>query len=246
MTRLLFEDNEASPLSQVLINAYEGKYLFKFVNGNQMLGPELKRELKSIGKTVDACVYVDVVPDNVNTLGVLKRIIKLVKNENLQSVKVVPIPCIEYCLLKTVYGRRGIEYQPEESTRDCSRYKEYCNKMTSKDSLEVYCKFLVSGLLESCLKSPMQSIFFLKDCKYDEKWDATQKVEYFVKQLKVFPHKDFKYINTMPIPESPLIIPEVAAKHLLQIYDACARVGRVEYPREELEWCCNQKVEVLD
>lgn len=61
--------------------------------------------MKKYGSAVEIAIYLDVVPDNKNTLKEYNKIKEYLDTLRNHKVVILPIPCIEYYFLMSIHGR---------------------------------------------------------------------------------------------------------------------------------------------
>ena len=144
-----FEDNS----SKVISNFIKSKCSVDvdFLDGN-------KNRDKLIGTS--GILFVDVVPDNFDTIDSHNMLKDYIRKNNLDIV-VIPIVCIEYIILKA-FSTRSIPY-----IANLSNYKDYIIKQPSSQtlstkSLEKFCKSVLHHA-EICIREN-SALFYNVDC----------------------------------------------------------------------------------
>lgn len=184
---LLFEDNKDTPSSKLLINSLGGDSI-KFSSGASRLSKDADQYLE---QGFNVIMFPDVSLDNPKTVDNYYDLInKYIKNSN---IIIVPIPCIEFFILKMLY-----KLQIDNNKFHSSKDKPYNNLIdvirdavivydynklrgintfgiTWAKSFETLCKSIL-GVLggRTCLSNKIESgsnnyngKFYLENCKCD-------------------------------------------------------------------------------
>lgn len=151
----LFEDKKDSVLSRLFIEAFESsvKKDIIFKGNNSELQPAVEFYLNS---EEEVAIFVDLVEDNSNTVGIFRNLWRI-QLENPDIIKVVPLICSEYYLLrsientKLVTNRRILDICLHSL---CHREDtEWVNqKKNRKVSFEHYCKHVIKQGLVDCFR----------------------------------------------------------------------------------------------
>lgn len=151
----MFEDKSDSALSKLLACAYndtlksEFEKVIIFSDGDRNIRSKLAEYLEG-----NIIVYVDVVPDNVHTIEAYKEVEDYVLSSNITDrVIVMPIPCIEYYVIKAFCK---FEYDEVKSVIDKQNYRDilysHRGRRLRVKSFEKYCKSVLNNYL-SCFDS---------------------------------------------------------------------------------------------
>jgi hypothetical protein len=155
-----FEDNEKSSISRLLTHAYsmDDKVTLAFLKGNRKIADYIK----AIDTSKTAIIYIDVVPDKYETVEEYNRCIKVICDNKLKGVYVIPVPCIEYFVIKAFLDRKNSEV---DCVLNGLNYKLFGKndrgyKLSTKD-FENYCKSVVYNY-QNCFRNGGD--FYLQDC----------------------------------------------------------------------------------
>lgn len=203
---MLFEDKESTGISQLLTYAYsktEGfeKYVY-FANGNRNICNKIK-EIRQSYKDRIILVYIDVVPGKEETIAAYYDCIDWVKDNKDEYVYIIPIPCIEYYVVKAFFDKSLLEVQTVTQLRNFRDVKyNYKGKELSTEDFESYCKSVVKNY-KSCFKNKgnfyhedyLCSVgIHLNDC---ESMEIMNKAWRLVGSLPIFVYsKSNKYVNS--------------------------------------------------
>lgn len=160
--RFIFEDSREDILSRLFQDSYTKEFVdehFIYTNGHGGLVSEVESALKSGEENIG--VYIDVVPDNINTAIVYKKLVRIqYKN---RGVFVIPIPCSEYYVIKLL-SAYGIIGDTEEARIAINRQYFKGSDLICTDeerrkikNFEKYCKLVLVKLPYDCAK-PSDSI----------------------------------------------------------------------------------------
>ena len=102
MRVMIFEDAENAPISQMIASAYknQSEVMLYFTGGNSVLRDKLC-EIYDAGNQY--IVYIVLVPDNYTTIKEYRILRKIIRRRNFKNVYVLPIICIEYYVMKTLF-----------------------------------------------------------------------------------------------------------------------------------------------
>jgi hypothetical protein len=155
-----FEDNEKSSISRLLTHAYsmDDKVTLAFLKGNRKIADYIK----AIDTSKTAIIYIDVVPDKYETVEEYNRCIKVICDNKLKGVYVIPVPCIEYFVIKAFLDRKNSEV---DCVLNGLNYKLFGKndrgyKLSTKD-FENYCKSVVYNN-QNCFRNGGD--FYVQDC----------------------------------------------------------------------------------
>jgi hypothetical protein len=157
---ILFEDNEESSISQLLkkIYTYRDDVTLLFASGNM----NVEECISKLGNSERAIVYLDVIPDKLETVEVYNNCMKYINDNNLDNIVLIAIPCIEYYVIKAFFKK---EYKEVMCVNKCLNYKSiernYRNKLLSIRDFEKYCKSVVANY-KDCFKEG--GWFYTVDC----------------------------------------------------------------------------------
>ena len=157
--KLISEDNRESSNHAELYDVIYGNKNVIFAKGGKFVRKELRSVLKE-SKNEDIIAYMDVVPDNLATIGIyIATCMEFLKYMN---VYILPIPCIEYVKLRMLQINDKIKDNSIINVLDGSAsYKDlrYCKK---SKTYERACKALY-GLYENRDKHVFSNILFYRN-----------------------------------------------------------------------------------
>lgn len=171
--RLIFEDNVASPVSILLQGVY-GKDEILFLDGNcnilRMLNPDCSETFYNEEDIF--IIYLDVVPDRIETLNKYTDIKKALASYKFSNVFICPIPCIEYFLILSFWDRTVIEAGSVFERHDFQPLKGVLQGRRNITSYEVYCKDVMALTGKVCQRIPegkrqehsLLSMYYLEPC----------------------------------------------------------------------------------
>lgn len=156
--RYIFEDKEDDILSRFMQRAYNPEYIenkFIYANGGGNLESRIDGAINSGEREI--YVYIDIVPDNPNTINLYHKLIS--KYKYMDSIIFIPIPCSEYYVIQSLIGsaviRKGNEVlQAIDIIKFRGYYKDSEFIQTDKDrvfckNFEKFCKlFLMKAVLD--------------------------------------------------------------------------------------------------
>lgn len=229
----IFEDNEDSPISMLLKSSYSGNNMH-FSGGSDLLSVELK---KWYNNEDNFFVFMDYVPNNkiiIASYGVLYNKISRYKN-----VFLVPIPCIEYFVLK-MFGQYGYNRLDKGSMNLYVNIVESFNwcdveSRHKSTSLERLYKLLVSRQLPKCLHnnkdednnlfgkfyvSPCNCVYKTRPCRSDRKDDVLLKAERLCSTLVMFDivsDEHLEYLRLIGV-EARKLTPELLYNKIDNLY----------------------------
>lgn len=177
--KIILEDNESSAISQLLKRCFKEDTLI-FTNGNK----NICKMIKTLSPDISGIIYLDVVPDNKQTITIYNQISKLLEDEAYRNRFILlPIPCIEYYVI-----RAFCNIEPSISQRYTTNYRSL-NSMNGRllgtRSFESYCKSIVRNY-NSCLSNK----FLISEC--DTVCSCADSISYgdkiieFLRSLPVF------------------------------------------------------------
>lgn len=161
--RLMFEDNKNSVISKFLCSVYDCSFdgfckQVIFLNGNTGLRNKIDMLCKEDESYI---IYIDVVPDNFKSI---RAYIDLEEYCKLRSnICVIPIPCIEYYIIK-VYGDKKVNEIVQIFNDRYVKETELVTKILrgKYKSFEKYCKKVLDHCLLPCQKKDGR--FYIEDC----------------------------------------------------------------------------------
>lgn len=160
--KMIFEDYKEVNISKILKYAYsedECNSVIDFTGGNGKVLDYLENSSEDV-----IIAFVDIVPDNIKTIGVYKKCKKYSK-ESGKQIFVIPIPCIEYYAVKALLRSDDVDNAVAE-VYNYDKYRlvkyNYRNRKLSLKSFEKYCKSVLYNY-SSCLD--VNGKFYKVDCK---------------------------------------------------------------------------------
>lgn len=247
MIKFIFEDSDDTPSSVLLKSSFNGANI-EFANGSS----RVYRKVLSLRcvSDIDYCiVFFDVAPDNRYTISRYRRLIEdLNEAEIYFPVYVVPIPCIEYVILKLFCSysyiscsnriRHLIRYLVEEFNWGIAKAELGLNY---NGSIEKVYKFLLANQSMLCLrntisdKNKLSGKFYIKDCDCEERYcrlrciDSLRlKAERLYTSLPIFDiisKEHAKILYDMGIVTQTLSIGELRLKQSELYKDICTQLG---------------------
>lgn len=159
---MLFEDKITSGISKLILHAYSGKdkecSCVYFADGNL----NLTNKLEELKENKNIIVYVDVMPDKSSTIAAYKSCRKWVKDANRDDIFIIPIPCIEYYVVKSFFDKDAKEVRVVVNFEDYRSVPfNSKNKQLSICDFESYCKSVVDNY-RGCFRT--NGVFYSKDC----------------------------------------------------------------------------------
>ena len=162
---LTFEDKNTSIISELMLRVYSEHTDIEFSGGNR----SLQDVLDVINQNETYIIYVDVVPDNRNTVELYKKLQEVVRVNKMDNVYLMPIPCIEYYVIKAFCESEDVDIQ-NVLKRRAYKDSEFV-KITLKgvcNSFEVYCKKVLGHKPDVCKRIKKKTIrsgkFYSTDC----------------------------------------------------------------------------------
>lgn len=176
---IIFEDSEDAPISKLFKASYLGKHIH-FSGSNKRIYSKWSELKKNFSEDTRFIIYVDMVPDNKNTVYIFESLQIAFQNE--KNVTIVPIICAEFVAFRmlTLFGYLK-EYRKAHvlfdnfllHTIESFNYSEnpYNKYGKNGNSLEKYCKSVMNRHAD-CIKN-RNSIdkdtnsgkFYLTDCQ---------------------------------------------------------------------------------
>ena len=203
----IFEDNKESSISKLFLKGYSDSITdIRFSNGSGNIEYELRKAVRDIKENDYIAIFIDLIPDNQNTVFTYKSIIYIANKLNANII-VVPIVCAEYYFIKSIYNTK-LALDNEAISRCISRephkndeliLKKHSNK--AKKSFEKYCKFIRDNATQGCVRQEniptiMKSIkleYFNENCKnnkidsFCEDIPLEEKAKRLLKQYPLIP-----------------------------------------------------------
>lgn len=167
-TKILFEDNENVPISMLLKKSYNGNNIY-FSSGCDKL---LSKAISIQDKEDIIVIYYDVAPNNNKTTKGYRDLCKTIKTKQLKNIIVVPIICIEYIIVKSLYKYNQLiipeKYKDIEEylikKLDWDGYINNCNTNEyTRSSIEHFYKYVLTQIQPQRCKR--NSHKYLKDGK---------------------------------------------------------------------------------
>lgn len=228
MLKLLFEDACDTPSSQLLRVSFNGDNI-EFAGGASLLARKITQLLKQ-NKDLTLLVFVDVSPNNINTVNQYNKLLLKKREKGIEWVNVffVPIPCIEYFIAKLCYERG---YFSDEQLADLvvlNIVKEFkwsiLPEELRKISLEKLCKTIfLKRCLRDCMKNTkpkcdIHAKFYLEDCSCEDcvvSDSLKKKAEYLYTTLPIFnvsSQEHEEYLTSLDIITREISIKDMYAK----------------------------------
>ncbi len=159
---MIFEDSEKSKISDLLLRTDEPivNSVDSFAKGNDNLKKYIRRALREYNEVL---CFVDVVPDNEYTVGLYNNLVRYSLGRELI---IIPIPCIEYVVLKSVsILPQFADNQIIKSVLSFSKYSE--------SSFEVRCKAIINrdDTVRCLSKYAGDNSYYLMNCLCDSVLD---------------------------------------------------------------------------
>lgn len=181
MWRYVFEDKDGSVLSEFFKKAYTDDIVanyFRFTGGNGRLVEVVGNLLCEDSKIL---VYMDAIPDNVETVKVYHKLRKMSMEYNYRII-VLPLVCFEYYMLKAIQSeehlyKSSMKTIVEECLSKSVDYKSSPIITTEEDrgfvkNFEKYCKliFIKDSIIIDCVRvSGIRSgLYYRSDCKCEQ------------------------------------------------------------------------------
>lgn len=148
---ILLEDNRRKSEYSVFLDSVYGRDNVIFTVGSGNLSKVIRRYINS---DKEIFVYVDVVPDNINTLNIFSSL--LVEFGNFKNVYILPVFCSEYIILRYLQDtveldelyksilNLKVNYKLIKEFEDCVNFEKVCKRILSlvekdyKDLLKMY------------------------------------------------------------------------------------------------------------
>ena len=196
----LFEDSPDTSLSLLYQHAYTGTdTVIKYSRGATKLINCLC-ELQS----EKVAVYVDVIPDNENTVFTYNRLVAYAQG-HIGRIFVIPTLSAEYYFIRSVSSLLG-SFLPEGELARCIAIKDWRSSTLLEDSadlefagsFEKFCKLLLIKAAPSCMKITgvpkcgASGDFYTADCNWDAcelncESSLLEKSLHYVREYPVFP-----------------------------------------------------------
>ena len=188
--KYIFEDDYRSPLCKLFNSMYS-----KEVRRNFIYARGSGNIINAVGKVSDDCeqifVYVDVVPDNLNTVVTYNKIRRLCRKRG--NMIVFPIMCREYYYIKALIGSQAVKR--ENIARCCIQREDYRKSgliETEEDSrfcknFEKACKLTIKKALKQCAALDGNRIpkYFLCSCLCGEDDSCSNSVNLVTKCISI-------------------------------------------------------------
>lgn len=186
MTKFVFEDNDSTPSSLLLKSSYNGSNI-EFASSSSRVYKHLM-ELSTVSGITSCIVFFDVVPDNRATVKWYQTLLEDLKEANPYfEVYVLPIPCIEFYILKFLYNYSYLSCKPEHKNLienlvvnfNWKNAKVYLKSLSYGDSLEKLYKSLLANQNMPCLRNrnaarnALIGKFYREDCDCNREFCKT-------------------------------------------------------------------------
>ena len=159
---MIFEDKITSGISKLLTHAYSndecGFKRLHFTDGNL----NIEGMLNELKEYVNIIVYVDIMPDKAATIDVYKTCVEWVRKNNRKDVFILPIPCIEFYVIKSFFDKSLDEVDVVLKFGDYRNVRfNSKGRQLSVTDFESYCKSVVDNY-RGCFRT--KGDFYVKDC----------------------------------------------------------------------------------
>lgn len=188
----VFEDLESDKLSRLYLYHIESlihssNQIFRYAKGNGNIISTIKQ---GYNKNEMYICFMDVVPDNKDTIYAFKRTRKkLAKYSNVYIIPTLPAECL---FVSSIYHEYLVDYELLCISRDKSKYTpdkaiELCSKYHFKSMEKLYKGVLKHGRL--CLR---KNDYYTKPC-IDISLDDKSKL--FIQAYPIYPRLDFDKVD---------------------------------------------------
>lgn len=185
---MIFEDDKDMPISLLFRKIYNSNVIFTSGNG----GLENNIE-NNIGSMVYC--YIDVVPDNIVTVRKFTRLLSLY--EDVKTVNIIPIPCIEYIALLVLYEYGYFSSIDIQNILYVSGKSSIYVKYSDSISFEKYCKDVLNSHDKKCIHNGHRQrkeygAWYISDCpctdykKCQNRIELQEKIVAMLLKLPVF------------------------------------------------------------
>jgi hypothetical protein len=179
MVHMLFEDNESTPISQLLLNSSYGSYIH-FSKGNFKLA-SMATDLLNTKDVTGLYIFMDCPPNNMKIRKMYSLLCSLM--EEKENVEIFPIVCIEEIVIRMLMQYYKIPISDDlhnlvenvvykfdwSNLNDRFKYDEYIGS-----SLEHAYKYILSNLTARCLHNDSSGVvngkFYMEDCNCDRRF----------------------------------------------------------------------------
>lgn len=162
MPKLIFEDAELSPISNLIktcYKQYDWRDFVIFTGGKDNLLSKLKEQYSPDDYYF---IFVDLIPDNYDVIKTCRRLLKSIRKEEYKNVLVLPVICAEYYVLKAF---KGI-YSENSFSKVALEFGNY-RSISNCTNFENFCKHALTSLEESCIHTKDYTIgFYDLDCVF--------------------------------------------------------------------------------
>lgn len=164
--KYIFEDSKDDAISILFEALYDKNILRNFIysNGNGNLANELDR----LDENEDVAVFLDLVPDNRDTVRIYNKIIGYKKR--FKSFIVFPIPCREYYYIKSLFMTQAMIQGYLDSIKSCLDINYYKDSDILSDgdrarTFEKFCKIVaIKGFIDCAKLTGRKIEYFENDC----------------------------------------------------------------------------------
>lgn len=176
----IFEDSPGSWVQKCLMDCYEkGQTVGKifYTSGNRYILTKLDELLAANHTDEEVVIFLDVVPDNKNTVMLYNQINKTYK-QKFSKLIVLPIPCIEFYYIKqlqynnkVILDNNQVNDVVSRGWHKHSRLKKNFDECRTYWQFEKFCKLVLKRAFKKCIKpkdhdSPLYYRFNCKMCRY--------------------------------------------------------------------------------
>lgn len=194
----VFEDKKDDLLSKLFCKLYDS-CIFVYADGNGNLVRIVEDLLISSDDNI--LVYMDLIPDNINTVSIYKSLKRISRKNDFRLV-VMPIVCAEYYFIKSL---PEYLFLSDKGLKECINKEYYKDSELIEDSdrkcvknFEKYCKLILLKNVVDCVRHSRKDnskygCYYEEDCLCDGCYDfckvytAIEKAADYVYQYPVFP-----------------------------------------------------------
>lgn len=164
--KYIFEDSKDDAISMLFEALYDKDTIENFVysNGNG----NLTNELDNINENEDVVVFLDLVPDNRDTVRIYNKVVRYKKK--FKSFIVFPIPCREYYYIKSLFMTQAMIESCLSSIQSCLDMNYYKDSDILSDgdkarTFEKFCKIVaIKGFIDCAKLTGRKIDYFETNC----------------------------------------------------------------------------------
>lgn len=163
---MIFEDNKNVPISELISYVYGNTNIkVHFSGGNR----NLKAKLAEVYNEEDRyTIFFDLVPDNQTAINEYRKLSDYIGEKEYGNVTIIPIPCIEYYVLKVIGNR---EVREIEEVLNFGQYKstDLCVNLLRGNckNFEGFCKKVLAHKTAICYRNELgerYGAWYKEDC----------------------------------------------------------------------------------